>query len=331
MKQPKVWALLEVTCAVIFWGASFVGTKIALRDIAPITVVWMRFGMGVVILGAAVLIRRQFTVPARQELFYFALLGFLGITFHQWLQSNALVTSQATTTAWIVATTPVFIALLSWLFLKEVLGPTRLVGIMVAALGVLLVVTKGDLSSLELGKFGEPGDILVLISAVNWAVFTVLSRRGLRLHSAALMMFYVMTFGWLFSSLLFFATPGLPFAPYDAAGSTYGAMGLADIARLTLAGWVGVGFLGIFCSGLAYIFWYDALKLVPASQVGVFLYVEPLVTVVVAALVLQENLVFAAALGGAVILLGIWLVNRLAKPESRAVATTVPSQGAEGG
>ena len=59
--------------------------------------------------------RRQFKVPNRQDLAYFALLGFLGITFHQWLQSTGLETSAAATTAWIVATIPVFTALLGWL------------------------------------------------------------------------------------------------------------------------------------------------------------------------------------------------------------------------
>jgi drug/metabolite transporter (DMT)-like permease len=286
-------ALLEATLAVMFWGASFIATKVALRDVLPITVVWLRFGMGVLILGAAVVARKELARVSAKELAYIALLGFLGVTVHQWLQSNALVTSQATTTAWIVATTPVFIALLSWLFLREHLGVAQVTGIALATLGVLLVVTKGDPSSLALGKFGAPGDILILISAANWAVFTVLSRRGLKLHSAALMMFYGMLFGWVFSSLLFFAAPGSP-----------------DVGRLTFTGWLGVGFLGIFCSGLAYIFWYDALKQVNASQVGVFLYLEPLVTVLVAAVILQERLALAAAVGGAIILFGVWLVTR---------------------
>jgi len=109
------------------------------------------------------------------------------------------------------------------------------------------------------------------------------------------MMFYVMSMGWLFVSLLFFAGPGL-----------------GDVSRLTLVGWLGVGFLGIFCSGLAYIFWYDALQSVPASQVGTFLHIEPLAAIGVAAVVLNESLPFAALLGGGIILLGVWLVNRTA-------------------
>jgi drug/metabolite transporter (DMT)-like permease len=227
---------------------------------------------------------------------YFAVLGFLGITFHQWLQSNGLVTAQATTTAWIVATTPIFMALLGGLFLKERLGWGRVIGIALAAGGVLLVVTRGDLATLFVGQFGAPGDGLVLISALNWAVFSALSRRGLRAHPAARMMLFVMAFGWLFTSLLFFSGPGP-----------------GEVGRLTFDGWLGVGFLGLVCSGLAYIFWYDALQAIPASQVGAFVNLEPLVAVVVSAWVLHEVITLAALLGGAAILVGVWLVNRTEK------------------
>jgi len=216
-------------------------TKVALKDISPVTLVWLRFLMGVVILGVAVVLRKQFTLPDKKEWAYFALLGFLGITFHQWLQSNGLQTSEAGTTAWIVSTTPVFMALLGWLILKEGLGWVKTLGILIAFSGVLVVISKGNLGSISISRFGAPGDILILISAVNWAVFSALSRGGLRSHPASLMMFYVMSFGWLFTSLLFIPTHGF-----------------AEIGRLTFNGWIGVAFLGVFCLGLAYIAWYDA-------------------------------------------------------------------------
>jgi drug/metabolite transporter (DMT)-like permease len=293
MNRRSILPLFEVTFAVLVWGGSFVATKVALRYIHPVTVVWLRFAMGFTILGAAVFARRQFTVPGRKDLGTFALLGFLGITFHQWLQSNGLVTTQASTTAWIVATTPVFMALLGWLILQEKQGWLHVLGIVLAGVGVLIVVSKGDLGALTSGHFGTTGDLLILISAPNWAVFSVLSRRSLQKHPATRMMFYVMGFGLLFTSGLFFTGPGLH-----------------DIGNLGLDGWLGIGFLGIFCSGLAYVFWYDALQAVPASQVGAFLYLEPLVTVIVAAFVLSEPLLLASLLGGGVILLGVWLVQR---------------------
>ena len=293
MKKTNILVYTELVFAVAVWGASFIATKVVLRDVSPATVVWVRFLIGVIILGAAVFARKQMALPNTKDLAYFALLGFIGITFHQWLQSTALQTSQAGTTAWIVATTPIYIALLGWLFLKEKLGWLQVAGIALATLGVLLVVTKGYLGSLVQGSFGAPGDILILLSALNWAVFSVISRNGLKNHPAARMMFFVMLFGWLFSSIPFFSGPGLH-----------------QLSQLTLNGWLGIAFLGIFCSGLGYIFWYDGLQVIPASQVGVFLYLEPLITVVVAAIVLDEPLLLTTLLGGATILVGVWMVNK---------------------
>jgi drug/metabolite transporter (DMT)-like permease len=63
---------------VVVWGASFIATKVALRDVSPVTVVWLRFAIGVAILGAAVFLRSEFAWPRRKELAYFALLGFVG-------------------------------------------------------------------------------------------------------------------------------------------------------------------------------------------------------------------------------------------------------------
>lgn len=289
---PRAGAILAVLFAVVVWGASFIATKIAVGEAAPLTVVWLRFGMGVAVMGAVVLARRQLSLPAKGDLAYFALLGFLGIAFHQWLQSNGLVTSQASTTSWIIASTPVFMALLGWMVLGERVGSLAALGIGVAALGVLVVATRGDLSSLAAGRLGAPGDWLILASAPNWAVFSVLSRRGLRRYPSAGMMFWVMTFGWLLAGLLFLAGPGI-----------------ADVSRLSARGWMAVIFLGVFCSGLAYVFWYDALSRLPSSQVGTFLYIEPLVTVAIAAAMLGEKLTLPTLAGGVAILIGVWMVS----------------------
>jgi len=292
MKRKHITAYIEVTFAVIVWGASFIATKLALRDLSPVTVVWLRFAIGVIILGIATKMRHQFSLPKKQEWLYFGLLGFLGITFHQWLQSTGLLTVQASTTAWIVATTPVFIGILSWIFLHEKLGWLQITGIILAALGVLLVVSKGNIRGLFSGPFGTPGDILILISAPNWAVFSILSSSGLKKYQATQMMFFVMAIGWLFTSILFF-TGG----------------GISELGRLTWSSFIGIGFLGIFCSGLAYIAWYDGLQALPASQIGAFLYMEPLVAVIVAWAILGESILLITLAGGVIILLGVRLVQ----------------------
>lgn len=293
MSNSRAFTYIKALFAVTVWGASFVATKISLQYVAPSTVVWLRFTMGVVILGLAVILNKQFSPPQGRDWGYFAILGFLGITFHQWLQSTGLLTAQATTTAWIITSTPIFIALLGFTILRERLAWYQVAGIILATFGVLLVVSKGNLASLTAGRFGTPGDFLVLISAINWAVFSTISRPGLKKHPATLMMFYVMSFGWVFTSILFFAGSGInqiPSIPWD--------------------GWIAITFLGVFCSGIAYIFWYDVLKGLPVAQTGAFLYLEPIITLIVAALVIREAILLASIIGGITILVGVWLVNR---------------------
>lgn len=293
MPKTKVLPYLEALFAVVVWGASFIATKIAVGQISPISVVWIRFAMGIPILFAVVLARKQFALPKRNEWWYFALLGFLGISFHQWLQSNGLITAQATTTAWIVATTPAFIAVLGWLVLKEKLNLIQSLGIVLAMLGVLVVVSKGNFDGLAIGQFGTIGDFLILISAVNWAVFSILSRRGLQTHPSTRLTFWVMTIGWLITSIAFFAQGKI-----------------IEITVLDSRGWWSMIFLGIFTTGFAYIAWFDALAQLPAAQTGAFLFLEPPSSMVVAAIVLNESVTWASILGGAVILIGVWLVNR---------------------
>jgi drug/metabolite transporter (DMT)-like permease len=293
LPKTRTLPVLSALFAVIIWGGTFIATKVALKEVSPVTIIWVRFGIGVIILGLTVLARKQFALPALSDLPYLVMLGFLGVTFHQWLQATGLQTARATTTAWIVATIPVFTALLGWLVLKEKMNLMRVSGIVIAAIGVLLIVSNGSLRSLVSGSTGTIGDALILISAVNWAVYTILSRRELARHPAARMMFYVMLFGWLFACVWMFG-----FGP-----------ALTEIPRLTASGWTAILILGIFGSGLAYIAWYDALREIPASQLGVFINIEPLVTMLLAPII-GEPFQPISLLGGAIIILGVWLVNR---------------------
>src|SRR5258706_16421175 len=104
-----------------------------------------------------------------------------------------------------------------------------------------------------MGRLGAPGDVLIIISAVNWAVVSVISRHGLKRHPAALMMFYVMLLGWALTTVLFLAGPGFH-----------------GIGPLSNSGLMAPLFLGPICSGVGYIFWFDALEKLPASGGGVF-------------------------------------------------------------
>ncbi len=289
-------AYIGLGLTVAFWGASFVAIKVLLRELGPAPITILRFGVGVAFLAVVSASRRQLQLPAWREVPWLALLGFSGITLHQWLQATGLQTASATVTSWIVASIPVFVALFGWLVLRERLGAWRVAGIILAAAGVSLIVSNGDVRGLLAGTAGTPGDILIGLSAVNWAVFTILSKRLMERGTAlrpVTMMLYVMGFGWLFS---------LGWLGFAGGGEA--------ILRLSSDGWWAMAFLGIACSGLAYLFWYDALDRIDATQAGAFLYFGPLVTAALAWPVLGEPVSSAMLAGGAAILLGVWMVNR---------------------
>ena len=171
----------------------------------------------------------------------------------------------------------------------------RVGGIALATLGALVVVSRGELLALQMGKVGTIGDWLIVGSALNWAIFTVLSKRviGDRGGHPLGTLLYVVGFGWAFS------------IPWAALGGDLGAIG-----ALSWQGWLALIFLGVFCSGLGFIFWYRGLAEVEATQVGAFLYFEPLVTTILAVPILGESLHVAIFIGGAAILLGVGLVNQ---------------------
>jgi len=294
-KNHTLGAQIKLTAAMAVWGGSFIATKIAVAEISPISVIWLRFLIGWIVLGWFAYRRKELTLANWKDALQFIWLGFLGITLHQWLQSYGLVTAQASTTAWLVSTAPIFMAVIGWLFLKEKLNGQIAAGIFLATLGVMMVTSKGDLSSMLSGGLGQPGDLLVLLSAPNWAIYSAASRPALQKHSALKVTFYMVLFGWLLSSVQFLG------------GSHW-----VEFNQLSMNGWISILFLGIFCSALANIFYNDGLQYLPATQVGIYLYLEPLVATLIAAGLLAEKVMLATLFGGSLILAGVWLVNRKA-------------------
>jgi len=132
------------------------------------------------------------------------------------------------------------------------------------------------------------------------------------------MMLWVMAIGWAFTFPWLLAGPGF-----------------SELTRPTPTGWMALIFLGFVCSGLAYIGYYDALRVLPAARVAAFIYFQPLVTMAVAVALGQEHLVPAALLGGALILGGVALVNRRvpsgAHGEARLQGATAGSGDGEAG
>jgi drug/metabolite transporter (DMT)-like permease len=276
--------------AIVFWGVSFVATKAVVAQISPVALIFARAGIATAFLAAVLALRGARPLPPRDALGPLALLGFVGVAFHQTLQAYALTLTTAVNTGWLIGLTPIWSALLSAWTLRERFGPSKLLGLALGFAGAVVVVTRAGAA--PLGLPSTRGDLLILASTLNWALYTVLGHGTLKRLGPMRATLGAMLFGWLMLVPLFVQ-----------AGA------FRDYARLSPAGWAGVLFLGIACSGLGYLFWYGALARVEASRVAAFLYLEPLVTLAAAVVLLREPVSAATVLGGLLLLVGVVLVQ----------------------
>jgi len=281
---------LGVLLAIVFWGISFVATKAVVAEISPVALIFARAGLATLFLSAVLVLRGVSPFPPRSEIGPLALMGFVGVAFHQILQAQALTLTSAVNTGWLVGLTPIWSALLAAWMLKERFGPVKFLGLALGFLGGLLVVTQGSAASLALPS--TRGDLLILFSTLNWALYTVLGHSTLRRLGAMRAIAGSMLFG------------SLMLAPVFAFVG-----GVTEFAKLSGAGWAGVLFLGIACSGLGYLFWFGALEHIEASRVASFLYIEPLVTLAASALMLHEPISALTVIGGCLLIGGVVLVQ----------------------
>jgi drug/metabolite transporter (DMT)-like permease len=284
---------LQAFIAIVFWGISFVATRVALRDVQPVTLLVTRFALGVALLAAVLAARRLSLVAPRAHWAPLALMAFVGIFVHQLLQCVALTMTTAVQTGWLIGIIPIWSSLLSAIFLRERFGVGKVAGLAIGFAGAALVVTRGKLDPGSLALPSTRGDFLVLMSTVTWAVYTVLGHRTIRALGSLRATFGAMLFGWLMLLPLFVATEGW-----------------TELGAVSPAGWASILFLGFGCSGLAYWFWYGALEKVETSRVAAFLYLEPLVTVAAAVPLLGEPVGATTVVGGTIVLLGVALVQR---------------------
>jgi drug/metabolite transporter (DMT)-like permease len=263
-----------------------------LGELSVETLVFARAVLGTLLVAAMLAARGGFVRVRRQDVGALVALSLVGNVLPQWLQGQALLRSTASSTAWLVALSPVVTAILArWLLGERLAG--RAAGIAVAFLGTLLVVSGGRSLAAAVALPSTRGGVLTLFSTVSWALYTIYGRRFVAGYPAAVAMVHL-----LVVSVAVFL-PGF-----------VARAGWQELAALSPAGWAGVLFLGLGCSGLGFTLWYAALETMDASQVAAFIYVEPLVTQVLARMMLGEPFDPATLLGGAAILTGVYLVSR---------------------
>lgn len=276
--------------AVIFWGWSFVATKVLLDYVTPVELMGLRFIVGLPVLYGVVLAKRirfSFTTRQRRSVLW----GSLIITAHFLIQITGLKYTSATNTGWIISVTPLVLAVLSYLVLKEKIGRRAVLGIAVATVGILLLVSRGNLA--DLGWSSSVGDWLILASAHTWAIYTVTIRdvtqecHPLAVTFAILVPSSVLLIGYMVFTSEWSRFLHLPFEPLMA-----------------------LLFLGVCSLALAHWFWQEGVAGLGAARSGFYLYLEPLATTALAVPYLGEQFGLLTALGGGLVLVGVFLTER---------------------
>lgn len=276
--------LAAIAFTLVAWASAFAGIRVALHAYTPVQVALLRYIVAsLVLLLYAGLTRTP--LPRWRDLPGIILLGFIGITCYNLALSLGQVTIPAGSASLLIASAPIWMALLAWGFLGERLRGWGWIGIVVSFGGVALIAL-GTRRGIAL----DPRALLILAAALAQSIYSLGQKRYLARYSALQWTSYVIWAGTL--CLL----------PYSAGLIT--AIQAAPTAT-TLA----VVYLGIFPGALGYMTWAYALARTPATTAGSFLYIVPALAMLIAWLWLGEIPSLLSVSGGLLVIAGVILVN----------------------
>ena len=285
----------QALAAVIFCGFSFIATKMALKEVHPFTLLALRYAIGALLLLFVQLGREKgfLKVFSRRDWIYIFILAAIGVSGLGLLQAYGLLFTTAINTGWIIAINPILITLSARFFLREAITARKVLGILLGFCGISLIISKGVFSISLFRMASTYGDFLVFASALAWCGFTV-GGKG-----------FISRFPPLATVTTIMISGCLIILPLSLLRGDWN-----NLIHLSLSAWTGIIFLGVFCSGLGYLFWYSALEKRDSGVVGMYLYLEPFATLIGAYLLLGEEIQWITLMGGGMSLAGVYLATR---------------------
>jgi drug/metabolite transporter (DMT)-like permease len=272
----------------LFWAGNFVLARALHTEMPPVALSFWRWAFALALLlpfgGRALWQQRASWLPHWRLL---TLLALLGVSTYNTLLYVGLRATTATNAVLLSSACPVFIVALSFLLLRERLRVAALFGLGVSLAGVALIVSAGEparLGALALGT----GDALVLLTALVWAMYSVL----LRLRPAGLDPLGFLT--------LLVAIGLIPLVPLYAWELSTGAGFSPSMAKLA-----AIGYVALFPSVLAYVLWNRAIAELGANRTGQYIHLLPVFGTALGVLVLGERLAWFHAAGAGLIGIGI--------------------------
>lgn len=295
MKQKQLTGHLLALICVAVWGSSFVVSKSLMDCLQPTQLMLLRF---ILAYGALWLLYPKWYFRWREE-WRFLLMALFANTLYFLAENTALTLTQTSNVSILVSTAPIMTALFMAVFHKsERLSRNQSIGFGVAFAGVVLVVFNGAVT-LQLQPLG---DLLALLAAASWATYGMILRRWSDTYHSFLITRKLMFYGIL---------TVLPLVAADGQPIDFAAL-------LTPGNSLKLAYLGFVGSALCYLFWNTAVQRIGVLKANLYLYMNPLVTLLVSSLFLDETITAMGVAGMLLVIFGMVLGTVQKTPKASA-------------
>ncbi len=277
--------LLTLTSA--FWAGNFVIGRAIVGHVPPVTLACLRWVLAaLILLPFAWQHLKQDAALISKGWRMLVFLGFIGAGCYNTFSYLGLVSTEALNGLVLGASGPMFIALAAWILFGDRLETAQLIGMITSFAGVLLIIAKGDLSSLAAFKF-NPGDILIIVGMMTWSVYTAFLRKRPPIS-------------WQSFNVTIYAVAAVSNFPFALVEHRLGYSMHADLGTVAT-----IGYAAVFPSLIGYIFYNRGVELVGPARAGLHLFLVPVFGAIFAMLFLNEKLYPFHAVGFVLIIAGV--------------------------
>jgi drug/metabolite transporter (DMT)-like permease len=287
---------LKLVMVAALWGGTFIAGRILAQSLPFMAAAFARFFIASILLVVlTVKIEGKLPRLTHQQMWLTAALGFTGIFLYNICFFGALARVPAGRTSLFVSLTPIVTAILAALIFGERLKARRWLGIVVALLGAIIVITRGNLIAgiANISQSLGLGELMMLGAVFGWATYTIISRKVLEMLSPIVATTYGTLWGLLFLSI--------------GAISQFKEI---NWALLDWRVWSSIFYLGAFGTVLAFVWYYHGIQKVGSSRTAIFTNLVPVFGVLFSAAFLGEPILISMVVGGLIAVIGVLLVNK---------------------
>ena len=281
---------LKLLMTAIFWGGTFISGRMLADSVPPFSAAFFRFLFAVVCLYVLV-VRREGQIPKlkRQQILPVVLLGLTGVLAYNVFFFSGLKLITAGRASIIIANNPILISVLSALFFKETLSPTKIIGILISVTGAVTAISGGDPLALFTGGMGI-GDMFIFGCVLSWSAYTLIGKRVMRDLSPLAAVAHSAAVGML-ALLIPACMEGMP----------------AAVPGYSLADWGNLAYLGLFGTVLGFVWYYEGIREIGPSRASLFINFVPISAICLAHIILKEPLTVSLLVGGILVITGVTL------------------------